>query len=326
MPTAIFTKRTINQMCETNVVCIVVTFNGDQWIEKCLSSICSSSVTMNVICIDNGSTDNTINIIQNKFPAVQLIKTARNLGFGQANNMGFSLALAKSAKYIFLLNQDAFIFNDTVSNLIEAAESRQQFGILSPLHLNGDGSKFDSYFFRYLTESDIAPYLYSQLLHAHVVNPIIETSFVNAAAWLLSADCVKKVGGFDRIFFHYGEDKNYCQRVLSKGFSIGICTNSKVMHDREERTAQQTLSVEGKIKREWTHFLTIACDVSNKKYKIFMLKEFINHLSKTLACILLLDLNNLKYHFLMSSKIPVAAGKIIKSRIESSGNSNLPHL
>lgn len=59
---------------------------------------------------------------------------------------------------------------------------------------------------------------------------------VNAAAWLVSAACIKKVGGFDRLLFtHYGEDDNYCQRLEYHGFELIVNSQAIIYHDRENR-------------------------------------------------------------------------------------------
>src|SRR5690606_31512456 len=63
--------------------------------------------------------------------------------------------------------------------------------------------------------------------------------FVNAAGWLLSRNILENIGGFDPIFFHYGEDDNYCQRAQYHGFKIGIVPNAFLLHDREDRTPQK---------------------------------------------------------------------------------------
>ena len=83
------------------VFVVIVTYNGVQWIRKCLQS-CQDYP---VVVVDNQSTDATVEIIQNEFPKVHLIEESKNHGFGQANNIGISYALNKGADYVFLLNQ-----------------------------------------------------------------------------------------------------------------------------------------------------------------------------------------------------------------------------
>src|SRR5690606_16135844 len=89
------------------------------------------------------SNDNTISIIEEKFQNVRLIKLSNNLGFGKANNIGISEALAINADYIFLLNQDAYVEKDTIHHLVNAAELNKEFGVLSGIHFSKNKISLD---------------------------------------------------------------------------------------------------------------------------------------------------------------------------------------
>ena len=127
---------------------IIVTYNGSKWIEKCISSVMNSSYLVKIIAIDNNSDDNSVQLLK-QFPQVHLIESQENLGFGKANNLGIDLALQKKADYVFLLNQDTWIFENTILNLILAAENNTSFGIISPMHFSGDGVNLDESFKTY---------------------------------------------------------------------------------------------------------------------------------------------------------------------------------
>ena len=200
---------------------IIVTYNGSKWMEKCISSVLNSSYPVEIIVIDNNSNDNTVSILK-QFPRVHLIESQENLGFGKANNLGIDLALQKEADYVFLLNQDTWIFENTISNLILAAENNTSFGIISPMHFSGDGVKLDESFKTY----------YNRKIQKLENQNVSIVPFVNAAAWLVSKPCLVKVGKFELLFPHYGEDRNYCDRVLYHKFKIAIVENSKICHDR----------------------------------------------------------------------------------------------
>ena len=89
------------------VLVIIVSFNGEDWIEQCLNSLAQSRIPLQILVIDNASTDRTIEIITNKFCTVKLLQNKENIGFGSANNQGFYIALERKVDYLFLLNQDA---------------------------------------------------------------------------------------------------------------------------------------------------------------------------------------------------------------------------
>ena len=85
--------------------------------DKNIQSLLNSQYPVEVIVADNDSTDNTVAIVE-QYPRVTLLKMTSNLGFGKANDIGIRQALENGADYIFLLNQDAWIFDDTILSLV----------------------------------------------------------------------------------------------------------------------------------------------------------------------------------------------------------------
>lgn len=216
------------------VVCVVVTYNGMAWLDRCLGSLIASSAPVHVIVVDNGSTDGTVDHIRRAFPEVELIPTAENLGFGRANNVGLRLALDRGAGHVFLLNQDAWVQPETIAELIRAAREHPTFGVISPMHLNGTGTALDGNFSSYIIPAR-CPGLYSDLVLGHPHDAPYPVQFVNAAAWLITRNCLETVGGFNPSFFHYGEDDNYLARMHFHGLKAGVMPSAWIHHDREQR-------------------------------------------------------------------------------------------
>ncbi|WP_147678592.1 glycosyltransferase family 2 protein [Algibacter pacificus] len=214
---------------------VIVTYNGMPWLQKCLDS-CKDYP---VIVVDNNSKDGTVSFIENNYSKIKLFKQSFNLGFGQANNLGISFALKHGANHVFLLNQDAYIVDDCLAKLVWHQKNNPEYGVLSPIHLNGEGSKLDRLFSHYLS------YDYNETFYFDAIKnklyPIYQVPFVNAAAWLLSKNTLDKIGGFDPLFFHYGEDVNYCQRLNYHGFKVGVVTSTFIMHDRERVLDQKNV-------------------------------------------------------------------------------------
>ena len=144
----------------TNVFAIIVTYNGAKWISKCLQSVADSTIPVKILVVDNGSDDNTRQKIKEDFPAAELIVSDLNIGFGQANNMGIKKAYADGASHFFLLNQDAWIEQDTIEKLVAQQQKNKEYGVLSPLHLNGQGMALDFEFSTCIVPSK-CPGLYS---------------------------------------------------------------------------------------------------------------------------------------------------------------------
>ncbi|MCB0774675.1 MAG: glycosyltransferase, partial [Flavobacteriales bacterium] len=87
-----------------SVFAIIVTYNGAPWVHACLGSLRASTLPVQTIVVDNGSTDGTPDLIGSAFPEVELVRTGKNLGFGAANNVGMRMALDRGAGHVFLLN------------------------------------------------------------------------------------------------------------------------------------------------------------------------------------------------------------------------------
>ena len=219
-------------MTAPKVYIVIVTYNPKKWIDQCFSSLRKSTIPLKTIVIDNGSIDGSQLIIQEKYPEVEFIDAQQNLGFGKGNNIGIRKAYDAGADFVFLLNQDAWIESNTIEKLIEVANQNPDYGIISPMHLNGNGSSLD-YNFSYYIATGLSKALFSDMYLNTYENKIYSQKFVNAAAWLMTRKCIENVGGFSPSFFHYSEDDNYCQRVLYHGFKIGVVPMVKIYHDRD---------------------------------------------------------------------------------------------
>lgn len=229
------------------VYAIVVTYNGLKWIDKCLESLCQSTLPLDILVIDNGSTDETVEKIKSDYSNAEVTENKTNLGFGQANNIGFRKAIDDHADYVFLLNQDAWIEPDAIKVLVEHAEINNDYGLLSPIQLNGDKSAIDQVFASNLMQGEF-PRFYSDLfIKRNDLKGIYPVAYIPAAAWLLSINSIKTVGGFDPIFKHYGEDDNYLQRVRFYDFKIGICPESIAYHDKKFETEEEIKRREGSL-------------------------------------------------------------------------------
>lgn len=217
---------------DAKVLVIIVTYNAMQWIERCFSSLSSSLIIPDVYIVDNGSEDGTQDFIRKKFPNYIFVQSNNNLGFGKANNMGFQYAIENNYDYVYLLNQDAWIFPETINKLIEISENHPEYGILSPFQMEENLFKMDPGFFNdaLIRNKQIFDDLYNQCL-----KPIYEVPVVMAAHWFMTIDCVRKVGGFSPSFIHYGEDYNYVDRLHYLGYKIGVLPTLRVVHDRGNR-------------------------------------------------------------------------------------------
>jgi GT2 family glycosyltransferase len=217
-----------------NIFVVIVTYNGSQWLNRCLSSLFNSSIPVQVIVVDNNSTDDSLKIV-GQFPEVKTFISKENLGFGRANNSGIQYALEQGADYVFLLNQDAWVKHNTIEDLVDASLSHPEYYVLSPMHLEGTETKLDLYFQHYISPQNCSNLLSDLAVMPRKLKEVYETRFVNAALWLMPRKCLIEVGGFDPIFAHYGEDNDLVKRIKYHGYKTGICPALFGVHDRPQR-------------------------------------------------------------------------------------------
>lgn len=228
----------------TRVVTIVVTYNGSRWIKRCLEHLLESDTRTDIILLDNKSTDDTYQILVPFLDKIDFVQLPSNLGFGGANNIGLKRALEAGYTHIFLLNQDAYIQQDCISKLLATLQSEPDFGIISPVQLDPSGLKMDGVFHNQVKKhySPDGETLLNQLKSKNIARAI-EVRFVGAASWFISAEMIKKVGGFHPVFFHYGEDNNLAARAQYFGFKIGVQATTAMIHDRKIRDNKQFLPI-----------------------------------------------------------------------------------
>lgn len=221
----------------SKVLVIIVTYNSMKWIDRCLGSLSKSSVPVDVFIVDNNSSDASVNHIKENYKYLKLIESKVNLGFGKANNLGIEFAVHNGYDYVYLLNQDAWIFEDTLQALIDAHKNNDTFGVLSPVQMNAGSKRLDINFLLCCPKKILSD------LYCNEVEEVYETSFVMAAHWLVSRECFERVGGFSISFPHYGEDHNYLHRAIYHGFKIGIVLKARAIHDRELRMDSLELTI-----------------------------------------------------------------------------------
>lgn len=208
---------------------IIVTYNGVNWINKCIESILSNELSTQIVLIDNNSSDDTVVFVSNNFPSVVIIESIVNLGFGKANNIGISYALKNNADFVFLLNQDAYINKTTLKDLVSLSIQNPNYGIISPIQFNYEGDEVEGYFKNFI-RNNAALDLFTDVVLKKEIGNLYEVPFIQAAVWLLPAKTIYEVGGFDPIFIHYGEDDNYCQRIKYHNYLIGIAPHISAFH------------------------------------------------------------------------------------------------
>lgn len=226
-------------MAHVKVCILIVTYNAKPWMDFCLAPFARLPEGWTVLVVDNASADGTPDRIAEAYPQATVVANKENLGFGRANNIGLRLALDQGAEHVLLLNQDARIAVEDVRRLVDLQRANPEYGIVSPIHLNGAGDECDLAFAKYCAPA-LCPGLLLDGLRGKL-GPLYRTESCNAAVWLVSRACLGIVGGFNPLIFHYGEDDDYVNRVRYHGLAIGLAPGVYARHDREQKASTRPL-------------------------------------------------------------------------------------
>jgi N-acetylglucosaminyl-diphospho-decaprenol L-rhamnosyltransferase len=223
----------------TSLSIILVNYNGIDFLSNCLKSIDELVVDCahEVIIVDNFSTDKSIENIKDVFPAIRLINSPVNLGFGKANNLAAKYA---QSKYLLFLNTDTILTENMPKILSDYLNQQQDVGAISPRITFDDGSyqlscgKLPSLAIEFI---DKIRYGIDQKWH-HVFgslynkqhSSIKEMGWLTGACLMMRRDVFEQIGGFDESFFMYFEDKDICKRVSEAGWKVVYYPKTSLIH------------------------------------------------------------------------------------------------
>jgi hypothetical protein len=149
------------------------------------------------------------------------------------------------------------------------------------------------------------------------VDRYIDLPFVNAAIWMLPASVIHRIGGFDPIFYHYGEDRHFAARVRHRQGRIRVDTYAVGCHDRLARISSVGLHPTPTLDREWVHFLTQACDPALRFPAWFSLKRAARHLLQALSYFARGNSRRSSMEYKLGSRIFFGLGSILAARKRS---------
>lgn len=223
-----------------DVSIIIVNYNTSALTTQCISSIYASKITVSyeIILVDNASIDNTVNVVQNRFPDVRIIKNKENFGFGKANNIGAQQA---NGEYLFLLNSDTILSSDIITPMLHFLSLNVDVAACGCNLTNGAGKPAVSYgHFPTYTQvfSDIGFYkLYKNYYKKKLSialkveeKDVFYVDYICGADILIRKNIFDKLAGFDEIFFMYYEETDLFYRLKEFGFKSAILPYLSLTH------------------------------------------------------------------------------------------------
>ena len=234
---------------------IIVSFNTKKLTKACIESVVKNTkkIKYELVLIDNASVDGSMEEIERSIKSIKskdigglLIQNKKNLGFGEANNQGMKVA---KGKYILLLNSDTIVENNVLGEMIVWMDKNPKVGIASCALKNLDGTMQGTggYFptlmrvFSWMTIQDI-PFVDKFIKPFHPMrsqSPIKGDSFfekekeldwVTGAFFLFQREVYRQVGNFDKDYFMYTEETDYCFRAKKKGWKVYYLPQWSIKH------------------------------------------------------------------------------------------------
>lgn len=221
-------------MATKDLSIIIVSHNTKRLLRRCLNSVFTnlraSNIKFELIVVDNASRDGSVEVIENEFPQVRLIKNQKNLGFGIANNQGVKKS---RGKYLLFLNSDIVVLNEAIPKLYRFAKKQEKYGIYGGKLFNPNGTIQPScgYFYS-LPIVFLSLFLKGDQLHLTRFSPdkIKKTDWVSGACLLISRDIFNELGGFDERIFMYMDEVDLCYRAKQRGYCVVFYPEAHFIH------------------------------------------------------------------------------------------------
>lgn len=220
----------------TKVAVIILNWNGEEMLKQFLPSVLthSNKEEYKVYVADNGSTDNSVSVVNNLFPSVKVIDLKENLGFAEGYNQAIDRV---DAEYIILLNSDVEVSANWIDPIIHYLDQYPKVGACQPKirswrekdlfeYAGASGGFLDKYGYPFCRgriqntlEEDKGQY-----------DAIQEIFWASGAALFVRKSVYQEVGGLDARFFAHMEEIDLCWRIQNAGYSLSVIPASVVYH------------------------------------------------------------------------------------------------
>lgn len=215
---------------------IVVNRNTADLLVGCLDFIFQSDLDLHpeVVVVDNGSSDDSVLRVKERYPQVIVIEAGRNLGFAAANNMAVQQA---KGDFVLLVNTDALLQNGCAQSLLKIMDADPRVGMVGPQLLNEDGSLQTSY--------EAAPTLATETLNRSLLKRLFPSRFPGksrklsepeqvetliGAVMMIRRQALEQLGGFDEDYFFFLEETDLAVRMRQARWKVIHDPRAKAVH------------------------------------------------------------------------------------------------
>lgn len=230
----------------SQIAIVIVNWNGKKDTLRCLASLQKLKVSkykITVTIVDNESSDASVEVIRKKFPHVYIIENDKNLGFTGGNNVGISHVLREGASLVWLLNNDTFVDEHALDELISSFTD-QYIGIAGSKIYFAPGHEFHKDRYTSNERGNVLWYAggtidWNNMYASHrgvdevdtgQYNQLEETPFITGCSMMIKRNVFETVGMFDDRYYLYLEDVDFCLRTQRAGYKTIYVPSSKIWH------------------------------------------------------------------------------------------------
>lgn len=215
----------------------IVSYNTCVLLRACLQSLRRCTLPLAIAVVDNGSRDESLEMIRNEFPEVLLIDPGENLGFAKGTNLGMQrlIAVTPAMQYMLMLNPDTVVHDGAIEGLVSFLVAHPRVAVVSPQLRNVDGSlqraafRFPTplmTFFDVFPPGEVTPgRFYDSWWHGRYPQEVVgDAPFAIdhplGACMLTRVEVLNSIGMLDESYFMYVEEVDWCRRVRAAGWAI----------------------------------------------------------------------------------------------------------
>lgn len=220
---------------------ILVSYNTAEHTLHALESVQQQTQSSyEIIIVDNNSTDNSVELIRQSFPSIQLIESTENLGFAGGVCKGVEYA---QGTYLLLLNPDTLVLEGAIDKLLSFAQQHPQNGIWGGVTLNNDLSLNTQHAW---SKPDFSSLLFSALGLSKLFSTsclfnnanygcwqrdtVKEVDILSGCFFLITRQVWERLGGLDPTFFMYAEEADLCLRAKAQGYQPIVTPDARIIH------------------------------------------------------------------------------------------------
>lgn len=225
-----------NSLEDKNVVAVIVTWNKRDYVLRCIDSILASSYPLKkIIVIDNASTDGTSQVIKERFgesDLLYLVVNETNTGGSGGFYKGIEVALEYHPDYLWLLDNDIVVAQNTLQELVWVAEKEAKVGIVgSKVYFSELPNLVWSLGVKVSYWLATKRVIGDKILDYGQFEEILEVDYVPMCSMLLNREVIDKIGSVDPSYFVYSDDADFCSRAKQAEFRVLSASGSIAWHD-----------------------------------------------------------------------------------------------